>query len=317
MPEPRCPLPTRAYNLELQHQEGGPGEKSHGWCFGLPPGISPGQWPLDPLTGYPLVHGFTLRLPADYRCHGPDIAGFSFFACCSEHSDGGTTPDEKIQAVMTGSAAPADQRYLPFWTSVQKSHPRLARMTDILDDNYAVILLTEGELNGPLCRPPDTAAARALSCHEAPNWLKIGNGRPFFGSQVGSSEAQRHYLFKVLGGAPDARLDWNRALRWSARAADPNAGKAPQDPFTGNKSAGYQQPYYYESGTVSAANFRKHDWTADHARNHIGGTMQPVQATPRFSPFYVGFEEYLGGYNFGSGNCQLDLLNMKLDWACG
>lgn len=38
---------------------------------------------------------------------------------------------------------------------------------------------------------------------------------------------------------------------------------------------------------------------------------------PRFSPFYVGFEEYLGGYNFGTGNGQLDFLNMKLDWACG
>jgi hypothetical protein len=317
MPEPSCPLPTRAYNLELLHQDGGPGQERHGWCFGLPPGISPAQWPLDPLTGYPLVHGFTLRLPTNYRCHGPDIAGLSFFACWSGHSDGGTTPDEEIQSVMTGSAAPADVRYLPFWTSVQKSHPRLSRMIDVLDDNYAVILLTEDELNGPLCLPPDTATARALSRHEAPAWLEIGNGRPFFGSQVSSSDAQRHYLFKILGGVPDARLDWSRALRWSARAADPNAGHAPQDPFTGDKSAGYQQPYYYEGGEIKSENYRQHAWTADHARDHIGGTMQPVQVTPRFSPFYVEFEEYLGGYNFGTGNCQLDFLNMKLDWACG
>jgi hypothetical protein len=33
--------------------------------------------------------------------------------------------------------------------------------------------------------------------------------------------------------------------------------------------------------------------------------------------FYVEFEEYLGGYNFGGGNGQLDFLNMQLDWACG
>jgi hypothetical protein len=124
MPEPSCPLPTLAYNLELLHQDGDPSEQSHGWCFGLPPGISPAQWPLDPLTGYPLVHGFTFGLPPDYRCHGRDIAGFSLFACCGEHSDGGTTPDEEIFEVMTGSAAPADERYLPFWTSVQNSHPR-------------------------------------------------------------------------------------------------------------------------------------------------------------------------------------------------
>ena len=45
--------------------------------------------------------------------------------------------------------------------------------------------------------------------------------------------------------------------------------------------------------------------------------MPPVQATPRFSPFYVSVEEYLGGCNFGAGNCQLDFLNMQLDWACG
>src|ERR1700742_4737053 len=165
MPEPSCPLPTRAYNLELLHEEGGPGPQSHGWCFGLPPGISPAQWLLDPLTGYPLVHGFTLRLPLDYRCHGPDIAGLSFFACWSGHSDGGTTADEEIQSVMTSDAAPTDARYLPLWTSVQNSHPRLSRMTDVLDDNFAVILLTEDELNGPLCRPPDIAAARALTTH--------------------------------------------------------------------------------------------------------------------------------------------------------
>jgi hypothetical protein len=317
MPEPSCPLPTRAYNLELLHQDGGPGPQGHGWCFGLPPGILPSQWPLDPLTGYPLVHGFTLRLPTDYRCHGPDIAGLSFFACWSGHSDGGTTPDAKIQSVMTGSAAPADARYLPLWTSVQKSHPRLSRMTDILDDNYAVILLTEDELNGPLCQPPDIAAARSLSCHGAPDWLESGNGRPFFGLQASLSDAQNHYLFKILGGVPDARLDWSRALRWSARTADPNAGKAPQDPFTGNKSAGYQQPYYYEGDEIKSENYRRHAWTSDHARDHIGGTMQPIQAAPRFSPFYVGFEEYLGGYNFGTGNCQLDFLNMELDWACG
>jgi hypothetical protein len=131
-------------------------------------------------------------------------------------------------------------------------------MTDILDDNDAVILLTEDELNGPLCLPPDTAAARALSCHRAPDWLEIGNGRPFFGLQASSSDAQHHNLFKILGGVPDVRLDWSRELRWSARAADPNAGKAPQDPFTGDKSAGYQQPYYYEGGQVTSENYRQH-----------------------------------------------------------
>jgi hypothetical protein len=320
MPEPSCPLPTQAYNLEILHQEPIPGPECHGWCFGLPAGISPRQWPLDPLTGYPLVHGFTLRLPPDYRCHGPEIAGLSFFASCVEHSDGGTAPDDAIQSAMTGPAAPDDERYLPFWNAAQDSHPRLHRMIDVLDDSFAVILLSEAELNGPLCRLPDTTAASALSCHSTPHWISVGGARAYFDWQTGASssgKAEDHFIYKILGGIPDARPGWSRALRWSPRANDPNAGKAPEDPFAKKRASGYQQPYYYESGIPKAENYRKQIWTADHAHNHIGGTMQPIQSTPDFSTFYVEFDEYLGGYNFGTGNCQLDFLNMQLDWACG
>lgn len=38
--------------------------------------------------------------------------------------------------------------------------------------------------------------------------------------------------------------------------------------------------------------------------------MRPVQGVPEMSPFYVEFEEYLGGYNFGGGNAQLDFRDM-------
>lgn len=319
MSQPTCPLPTRAYNLSLLHEQGRPGPDSHGWCFGLPPGISPRQWPLDPQTGYPLVHGFTLRLPEDYRCHGPDIAGLSFFAFCVEHSDGGTAPDEAIQSAMAGNDPPEDARYRPFWDAARNEHPRLHRMTDILGDSFAAVLLTEAELSGPLCAIPDTSAAESLSSHKAPHWPKVGSGLAFLegGARSFDVNMENHYLYKILGSVPDARLDWSRALRWSPRAVDPNAGKAPEDAFARNKTSGYQQAHYYEGGVVKRENYRKQGWTADHARDHIGGTMQPVQGTPAFSPFYIEFEEYLGGYNFGGGNCQLDFLNMQLDWACG
>jgi len=49
------------------------------------------------------------------------------------------------------------------------------------------------------------------------------------------------------------------------------------------KASGYRQPCYYEGGIAKADNYRMHAWTADHARDHIGGTMQPIQATPHFS----------------------------------
>ena len=68
---------------------------------------------------------------------------------------------------------------------------------------------------------------------------------------------------------------------------------------------------------MSPDNFRLHEWSKDHARNHIGGTMRPCQAVPEMSPFYIEFEEYFGGYNFGGGNAQLDFKDMKFDWACG
>jgi hypothetical protein len=318
MREPTCPLPSRAYNLKLLHEERRPGLDSHGWCFGLPPGITPQQWPLDALTGYPLVHAFTLRLPEDYRCHGPDIAGFSLFARCDEHSDGGTSPDEAILQAMTAEAAPEDTRYRPFWDAARAVHPRLFRMEDILGDSFAAILLTEAELSGPPCAVPDTSAAQNLSRHKPPGWLGCGSGRDFFDGHVGASSVkENHWVYKTLGGVPDARADWSRALCWTPRAADPNAGKPPQDPFAADMASTYQQPYYYEGDAVKDENFRKAEWTADHARDHIGGTMQPVQVTPRFSPFYVEFEEYLGGHNFGGGNCQFDFLNMQLDWACG
>jgi hypothetical protein len=67
MSEPSCPPPTKAYNLEILHEEARPGPECQGWCFGLPPGISPGQWPLDPSTGY----------PAGARLHPAAAAGLS------------------------------------------------------------------------------------------------------------------------------------------------------------------------------------------------------------------------------------------------
>ena len=86
----------KAYDIEMLTRSADPA-RDHGWCFGLPPGISPQQWPLDPANGYPLMHGFTLLLPEDYRVHGPEIVALSFFA---------TAPEGQIYRMRPG-AAPA------------------------------------------------------------------------------------------------------------------------------------------------------------------------------------------------------------------
>ena len=131
-----------------------------------------------------------------------------------------------------------------------------------------------------------------------------------------SSEARETYLEKVLGGLPAPELTFNRALQWSERADDPNAGKAPRESWA-REATGYQAHFYWLDGKSGIENYREHEWAMGHKNNHIGGTMRPTQNIPKFSPFYVEFEEYFGGYNFGGGNAQLDFRDMKFDWACG
>lgn len=284
-------LPSRAYDLQMLDR---PVDRArdHGWVYGLPPGIESEQWPLDAVTGYPLMHGFTLKLPDDYRVHGEDIVAVSFFATAPDHNDGGAPDDPEIREAV--AARPA--------------HPRLSRMTDILDYEYAAILLTEAEYNGAFATPP---APLALATAERPRWLEVGGASAFHGSAPG-------YAKKLLPSMPRADLAENRAIVLTARASDPNAGKGPQDTHVKRgPPTGYQPYYYYVDGVVSRDNFRLHDWGKDHAPNHLGGTMRPCQAVPEISPFYIEFEEYFGGYNFGGGNAQLDFRDMKFDWACG
>ncbi|WP_261319911.1 hypothetical protein [Rhizobium leguminosarum] len=56
---------------------------------------------------------------------------------------------------------------------------------------------------------------------------------------------------------------------------------------------------------------RFQDW-----HGHLGGTMFPMQGYPDFSPFYIELSEIFGGFNFGDGVAQIDIKEMKLEWAC-
>ena len=130
-------LPSRAYDLQMLDR---PADRArdHRWVYGVPPGITSEEWPLDPVTGYPLMHGFTLLLPEDYRVHGEDIVAVSFFATAPDHNDGGAPDDPEVrEAVMA-----------------RTSHPRLSRMTDILDYEYAALLLTRAKYEGAFATPP-------------------------------------------------------------------------------------------------------------------------------------------------------------------
>lgn len=309
-----------AYDLEIQHRsipEDGP--RGHGWCFGLPPGIRPAQWPLDPTNGYPLSHGFTLLLPEDYRVHGPDIVALSFFAIACDHNDGGPASVEAISRFFenfsAGMAAPEDPQLAVFWEAERQRHPRLHRMEDLLGCPYAVILLTQEEFDGPLCAPPAIAPHALRDQVPAPAWLTVGAAAAFWGyDSVDEPPMEQGHYQTQLGEQPRRDPAYHRALAWTARRNDPNAGHAPLE--SPGEDDAYQREFYWEGGVFTRESYRERDWAQGHLPNHIGGTMRPVQAIEDgISPFYVEFEEYLGGYNFGSGNGWLDFQNMRFDWS--
>ena len=310
------PLPTKAYDLSvLGHEAGRIGENAdHGWVFGLPRGIATSQWPLDPATGAPLQHGFTLLLPQDYRCHAPEIVGLSFFATSATEDDGGVRGREDFARMIAEptEALPEEDLWRPYWRQARGVHPRTHRLTDIVGHHYALVLLTADELAGETTQPPDLSALSG----RRPDWMTKGGARAFYDlSRVPAPnplEALATQFKHRADPRPTDRLDANKALRWELRAEDPNAGKKPMEDWHGKGTAsGYIDPLDPDN------DFEERAWTKGHKANHIGGTMRPVQAVPDVSPFYVEFEEQFGGYNFGGGNAQLDFQLMRFHWACG
>lgn len=300
----------KAYDIDIgPWRTGTPDRSEDGWCFGLPPGIAPDQWPLDPVTGYPLMHGFTLLLPEDYRVHGPEIVALSFFSTPADGNDGGRAGwREDVAALIDTppSERPDDPLLHPWWERVCAAHPRLHRMRDILHYGYAVVLLTQAEFDAPGCVPPEPVADPRHDL-PPPEWLSRGS-------------ASAYEKFSGRGDFDSTPDPWSihRPLRAIARERDENAGLGPRESWDDEPTdTGYRNYFYWEGGVVAAENWREHDWAAGHEPNHVGGTMRPVQGIPEFSPYYIGFEETLGGYNFGGGNAQLDFRDMKFDWACG
>ncbi len=293
----------KAYDLNILHE---PVDRSnpnhHGWCYGRPPGIAPTQWPVDSSSGYPLMHGFTLRLPEDHRVHGPEIVGLSFFALAPEHNDGMAEEGRTIAQLLADhpEAPPADSDLASMWEHVKNEHPRLHRMEDILGCEYAVILLTEAEYSGDFCPVPSYFDGSAFSDVTRPRWVDRGRQQDW--REPGG------YIMKALGADPDGSASFSRAVTCVARDHDPNAG-VPAEEFPDNDSA-YTSPFDKET-------YERLDWAKNFSAQHIGGTMFPVQGVPDVGVHYIGFEEFFGDYNFGGGNAQLDFERMKFDWACG
>lgn len=297
-----------AYNIEILKQPVTESERHDGWIFGLPPGIKPEQWPVDPHTGYPLMHGFTLKLPESYRVHD-GIVAISFFAIALEHNVGCPEYIEGLRDAILSDQSPENPLFKPFWDSVQNGHPSCKHITDVLDCYYATLLLTEEEFNGDFCEPP-TLLSRSFENDVAPpQWLKEGGASCYWKLEYSprqSLPAEEYAVYQHLGGIPAEDLNYSRAISLKPNAEDPNAGKKPSE----YEDTGYITPYENYPNIPS--------WVETISANHLGGTTFANQAIPDFlTPFYIEFGEIFGGYNFGSGNAQLDIKDREFDWSCG
>ncbi len=250
-----------------------------GWCFGLPPGIAPEQWPLDPTSGYPLQHAFTLLLPEDYRCHGPDLVAVSLFTSAMDHNDGGpNTEAPEIGEAMAAADAPNDPDLLPFWrrgahgASTPAPHDGPAAHHPCGDPSHAGrvrrrALPTAGDDAQPLPRAP--AAARM-------------DGERF-GRRVLNFMGDMRVVQDMFGTEPAQDLIENRALSWTPRAHDPNAGRKPYDEFL-HEPTDYIQPFFVRYDSNGEESYESHSWTEGHALNHIGGRCDPRNRPPTSVP---------------------------------
>jgi len=303
------PSLTHAFDLTLEPQRElamrarGP-EWAGGWALGLPPGITPQQWPLSPVSGHPMRHAFTLHLPPEYRTQGQHLACLSLFVDDQfEELEANEEVTSFFDAALSPEA-PADEALLPFWQHLQARHPRQHDMEDILGTRYTAIWLTQEEFDAPLCLPPMLPSAHLTG---APGWMTQSYAEYFPDVWAYTCDEQTSQHGAEVGCVSGISIA--RPIRSSLRENDPNVGKPAREREHECTLSGYVPAYSDKGVALDLGRWR--------APAHLGGTMIPNQGYPDFGPHYLEFEEYFGGFNFGGGNAQMDLEKMELDWACG
>lgn len=177
---------------------GVPSVAPRGWVGSAGPAIDPETWPRGPLTGLPMFHGLTLRLPEEYQRRGPGLPGIAFFQ------------GEGQFAEQPPEVEPSD----PFHQQLaaHRTHPRLGLRSDIIDGRFALLWLNEAELAGGPTQPP--VDSRRPGEHrpddEGPNaWDTV--------------EATRRVWLAV-------RADPNSGLAPTERTEPPSGYQQPYDP---------------------------------------------------------------------------------------
>ena len=303
------PTLTKAFDIALGPQRvlpkaGRGSEWAGGWTLGLPPGITGEQWPLSSSNGHPLRHAFTLHLPSEYRTKGNELVALSLFV--DDQQEELCTVEEIAEyfASPLSMTPPEGSDLLPFWQHRQAKHAHSHSMEDILGTQFCAIWLTQQEFDGELSLPPKPNSALL---HDPPTWIEQDYASYFYERWLYTRNGNAVIPGAGIGGASSETV----ALPISAsiRTDDPNVSRSPREWESECAISGYIEAF---SERGEELNLSRWDSIA-----HLGGTMQPQQGYPEFGPYYLEFEEGFGGFNFGGGNAQLDLQQMKIDWACG
>lgn len=114
-----------------------------GWTGDRGPAIDPASWPRGPLTGLPMFHVLTLRLPEEYQRRGTEFPAIAFFqgeGQFAEEIDRDADPDDPFLRDLA-MAVP---------------HPQQTLYEDIIGGRFALLWLTDEEFaGGPAASPLD------------------------------------------------------------------------------------------------------------------------------------------------------------------
>ena len=227
-----------------------------------------------------MAHIWTFRVPEEYRVKGEGYVAISLF----QADDHVANPVEGVREVIAGERQINEPHAQTFWDSLQEyqqnRHPMEIYLEDIICGGWALIWLTQEEFEAG-----STELPKQEQC-TFPGY-KSYDGTSCFAQDLPS-----------------------RYVQLSMREGDPNIGRMLED-FPDESDENAYISMFSQKG--KELDLQKKFF----GKTHFGGTANPVQATPKFSPFYIEFEEAFGKANMGGGNGQIDLLNDQLDWACG
>ena len=155
----------------------------HGWCCGLPRGITPLQWPLSSQTGFPLEHHFTVAVPEPYRVKGHQYVALAFFSESGSESRSVPAIKNLLSIMFDGRDIPAQVTpdLQPFLDHLNNRHAMEFRSKDILYCDFAVIWLTAEEFTGAECEPPVMTQNSANTMATPPHWMRVSAAQRLLG----------------------------------------------------------------------------------------------------------------------------------------